>query len=409
MTTILFVAAALPPAKVAEADHALRMCVQLADRGHEVHVLTVDRHGLPAGGDLPASLTLHPLMQTWSWRELPIFVRLVRAVRPDVMLLFFLGTLFGYRTMVLMLPVISRLLQPGSTAITMFSNVGAGAPKDGSLRSWLRRAVFRLLGPLRLGGLLIASHHIVLLSEVYRERLRGFYLSRIPISRSVIIPPPPLMRMADDPEAARTRGRGRLGVDRSDTVVAFFGRLYPGKGLEALVTAVADVHRTRPDVRLALIGGYLDAELFWTTRGTYGEELDAHIARECPEGLVLQTGEYDWDSEEGSEYLYAADLVVLPLAPGVHLYNSSFAAVCAHRRPVVITTGDVAEPSLEHRRNVYMLTDARADTIAAAIREVLDDGALRRELAAGAAELAGRYFDWDTCVRRMEELFRART
>lgn len=75
---LLFIAAAFPPYRAPEADHALRECLELARRGFEVHVLTTDR------GDVarPPELQVHALMGSWSWGELGKVWRLgARCVR----------------------------------------------------------------------------------------------------------------------------------------------------------------------------------------------------------------------------------------------------------------------------------------------------------------------------------------
>ena len=52
-------------------------------------------------------------------------------------------------------------------------------------------------------------------------------------------------------EASYRRG---LGFEANDIVIGTVGRLERGKGLEMLIDAVADVRRTRADVRLAIVG-----------------------------------------------------------------------------------------------------------------------------------------------------------
>lgn len=400
-TRVLYVAAVFPPAKVAEADHALHQCIELAGRGYEVHVLTTAQEGIAR----PAGVHVHPAMERWSWRELPRLWRVLRQVRPSIAMLFFLGTLFHYSTMVLMLPFLVRLAVGRCRMITQFSNIGDGAPSDGRWSSRAKRMLFKVLGPFRLGGLLIASDSIVLLSEVYRERLRRFYLAEPVIRRTVIIPPTPLLPMASDPQAARSRGRERLGVTDSETLVSFFGRLYPGKGIEPLVEAAGDLRDRYPGLRVALIGGFLSAEHFWTTSHSYADELQALLAEVDLGDRVITTGEYAWDSVEASEYLYASDMVVLALAPGVHLYNSSFAAVCAHGLPVAITVGAIRERSLHHGDNVFVLRDGSRDAIGEAISAVVDDDALRTRLAAGALKLAHAWFDRSRATDRLIALF----
>lgn len=394
---VLVITPVLPPAQVAEADHVLHECLHLAGRGCEVHILTTAAPEVAT----PAGLHVHATMPDWGWGQLPRLLRKIREIGADATILYFLGTLFGYSTMVLFMPLFARLLRPGSTFVTQFSNIGHGAPDDGSFSSVLKRALFRLLGPLRLGALLVASHHLVVLSEVYVRRLEEYPLSARAVQRAVVIPPPPLLPMASDPDGARERARGRLNLSEDETVIAFFGRLYPRKGIEALIEAGERLRAEGRHLRVVLIGGFMSPELFWTMHASYEEELRAFIAAHGGEDSVRLTGEYPWDSTEASEYLFASDVVVLPLQKGVHFYNSSFAAACAHGRPIVVTKGRPPESKLKHGYNVFVLDDRSADTIEAALRAVLDDAELQSRLAAGAEALAAEMFDWDSATDRL--------
>jgi len=394
----------LPPERVPEADHAVRQCLGLAAEGFDVHLLTRKQQY----STLPSSITVHAEMPDWSWAALPQIVRQIRRLDPDVVFLYFLGTLFDYSTMVLFLPTITRLVGSKVRFVTQFSNVGDGAPKDGTLRSAVKRAAFKALGPLRLGTLLLGSNGIVLLSQSAIEKLRRYYLPRFIERRCVVIPPAAILRVAADPEAARSGARRRLGLQDNDFVVAFFGRLASGKGIEALVQAVALLRERMPELRCLLVGGFLSTTHFWNAGARFGEELSALIQRNGLDGIVSITGEYDWDSTEASEYLFASDLAVLPLSSGVHLNNSSFAAVCTHRLPAVVTEGAYPEPALRHDVNSYKISSANPEEIAATIMTLRSDQQLRERLARGAEELALTHFDERRVTARLVDVITSR-
>lgn len=398
---LLVIAPALPPARVAEADHVLHECLRLAEHGFDVHVVTTREEEIAA----PPSIVVHDVVSDWSWRQLPVLVRHVRTVRPDAVLLYFLGTLFRYSTMVLFLPGLLRVLCPGMRVVTQFSNLGTGAPKDGTVRSAGKRWLFWALGPLRLGTILPLSHDLVVLSGTAAATLQSFPFCGHLARRVHVIPPPPLLPMAEDREAARHRRRAELEVLPEETVVAFFGRLHQSKGVEALVEAIARLRATGRPVRGLLIGGYMSAERFyWTVDASYEERLARVLRAHDAESFITLTGEYDWDSTAGSEYLCASDLVVLPLHAGVSLSNSSLAASCAHGRPVVVNRSHPPEGAIRHRVNAYVLDDASPESIAAAVAEILDDEVLRQRLTHGSQTLADRCFDWQAATRRLGDL-----
>ena len=74
--------------------------------------------------------------------------------------------------------------------------------------------------------------------------------------KSVVIPPPPLIRfcrMSPPPSGVRL-GRA-IGASESDFVLIYWGYIYPGKGVETLLQAFQIVFRQDSNVRLVLVGG----------------------------------------------------------------------------------------------------------------------------------------------------------
>ncbi len=388
---ILYVSAALPPTEVPEADLALRQCLHLAEAGHDVHVLTTEAHG---DVELPG-VTVHPIARTWGWSDAPRIWRLLRAVRPDGLLIYFLGTLYNYKAFPTVLPILGRLV--GATPVTEFSNLGSGGDESAKLR----RLVFRLLGPFRYGALLPVSRRLVVLSDLHRRRLGE--ISRRAADKAVIVPAPSLLHEASDPREARRRRRAELGLDDGVPLVAFIGRLYPGKGIEELVAALSEIRATHPQAKLVLIGGALSPEHYWITHGDYGAHIDDVIAAAGVRDAVVRTGEFDWHDPRPSEFLYAADVCVLPLEAGVYLYNSSLAAAASHGLPLVVSQGQVPEEALVHGDNAYILDDRAPGTIADAVVDVLGDPELSARLRRGAAGLAETWFSWESAVAKLED------
>ncbi|MGQ0576763.1 MAG: glycosyltransferase family 4 protein [Pseudonocardia sp.] len=393
---LLYVTPALPPTRVPEADHGLYQCLHMAEAGLEVHVLTKSGQGI----DTHPSITVHDVVHDWSWRELRTLVALVRRVRPHALMISFLGSLYGYRALPTALPLVLRLLRPRATCLVQFANLGQGL----GLRGIVRPFLFRTLGRFRYGSLLVTPDVLVALSEEHRARIGTLAPSMA--GRTHVVPVSSQVEPVADAAAARARGRARLDLADDDVLVTFFGRLYPDKGIEQLVEAVATVRLSRPQVRLVLVGGFLDTSPLFGSRGSYQRELAATIERLGATDLIRFSGEFSWDGAEASEYLFASDIAVLPLGPGIHLYNSSLAAICAHGVPVIGTRGERVDPPLRHRDTVYFIDDGAPDTIAAALHAVLDDPALRETLAAGSRRLGREQFDGKVSTHRLIELMR---
>jgi glycosyltransferase involved in cell wall biosynthesis len=391
---MLFISAPFPPERVPEADHALHECLHLAQLGFEVHVLTTRRKGVAE----PPALHVHAIMERWSWREVPRLWRLLRRLSPEVTMLWFLGWLYGYQPMITLAPVLSKLASRGSSFITQFSNLGSG----GQPQDRIRRLLFRVLGRFRYGALLTHSDRFIVLSGLHQRRLAEMYPAVR--NRVVVIPPPPLLRVVSHPDGeVRRRGRHRLGIDQDAFLITYFSRLYPGKGIEMLFEAFADVSSRHPEARLAMVGGYFSEEA-WFTRASYPEELAAKLEELGITDRVAWSGEYRWDSTEPSEYLYASDVVVLPFDLGVYLYNSSFAAVLAHGLPVIATRGEVVEDPIVHGVNVLLIDPGDRRALVEAIEHLLEDEGARSRLRAGAQALAAEWFSWERASRKIAEL-----
>ena len=391
--TIVYIASHLPPKQVPEADHALHQCMHLAQHGHDVHIISTNAPEHP-----PEGVTIHAVIHDWSWRDANTIRKLIHTIKPDMLIIFFLGILFNYSKLVTLLPAYVKLTRPRTVVITQFSNLGSGAPHDGSWRSKLQRSIFQRLGRYRYGSLLSHSDQIIALSHLHIEKLKQIDARLAP--KLLLIPPPPLLPMNPNPAAARTQTRQQLGINQDAQVIAHFGRLYPQRGIEALITGFARVARERPDVHLLIIGGALGVTQFWwTTRTNYQQELENLIASLNLTERVTLTGEYEWDSFEGSAFLYASDMVVLPRDGGIYLYNSSFAAVCAHGLPVIATQSN--DPALLHGQTIFQMTDATPGVIAASITTVLQDSVLKQRLTEGASLLAETWFSWEKATQQL--------
>src|SRR5439155_19882693 len=104
---VLIITAAFPPMRIAgESDHALHLCLNLADAGLDVHVLTTQGN---ITIDHP-QITVYPVMRNWSWPELPRLVRCIRRCSPDALVLLYGSGPHNYHPMITFVPTISKVL-----------------------------------------------------------------------------------------------------------------------------------------------------------------------------------------------------------------------------------------------------------------------------------------------------------
>ncbi len=375
--------------RAGEAEHALYVCRHLAASGVDVHVLT----GQEGEAQEDEVFTVHPVMPGWGWRSLPSLLRVLQSVRPDAVLLIYTAWLYQFQPMITFAPVfVQRLL--GCPFVTQFEFVDemrAGPPRYAKGLTYLARL---LAGPHThsfYGALLQGSRRILVLTEEYRDALA----KDVPdvAAKSVLVPPPPLLRLAAEQNGlARQRQRALWGVGEEVFVLAFYGYVAPRKGLETLIPALAQVARRRPEVRLALIGGQLDEY------AAFAEDL----RRQAQEGGVadklIWTGQYPSDSEAPSQCLWASDAAALPFDAGVTVNRSSFAAVAAHGLPTLTTRGETLAPMFVDGENVLLCPPRDVEALAGAIEQIIASAELRARLRAGVRTLSHAWFSWDYAI-----------
>jgi len=321
----VLIVSVFPPDPAPEANHAFHLSEHLAKSGHAVHILC--KKGSTAVSE--QDIVVHPVMKDWSWPDLPRVAKCLRSSKPDVVLLLYLGWTYNHRPMITFLPTICKTVLPGVPCVTQFEQIDTGFPPRSFLVRALRKCMALWAGRKDthwlFGTLLRGSTQIIALSGPHRTRL-ATHDSGIE-EKTVIVPPPPLIRVSQDlPATARKKVRDAIGVTEDDFVLICWGYIYPGKGIETLLQAFRIVCRRNTTMRLILVGGSLDIPNHPISCRDYFQ-----MVRQLPETLgiaerVIWTGHFNWDSDVGSRYLHAGDVCILPFDYGVTLNNSSLAA-----------------------------------------------------------------------------------
>src|SRR5262249_51996243 len=152
--------------------------------------------------------------------------------------------------------------------------------------------------------------------------------------------------------------------------IAYFGYLYPGKGIETLFQAVSPLGSR--SFRLVLIGGANEVVLKEMKRPDYVAELKELAGRLGISDKVSWSGYYPTESDRASLYLRGADACALPFDAGVYLNNSSFAAAAAHGLPIVTTRGEIVEAPFRDRENVLLTPPKDPQALSAAIERLME-------------------------------------
>lgn len=398
---LLFVTDVSMKAVIGGAERVLyEQCTRLAEKGHEVHVLT---------RRLPAHETDSETMGgVWEWRY-----SVDRASGPS----FFTSTLRNGRQLFEAIQKevsfdVLNFQQPFSAYAVLRSRASLRIPKVYTCFSFAFEE-FQSRNRMPAGPLgrftrflnlqarkyierkaLAASHRLVVLSRFTADKLQDVY--GFPVERSLIIPGgadlEKFMPACGDDRAA-IRRQLRLPEDRF--VLLTVRNLVPRMGLDHLLNAMREVARARPDV-LLLIGG--SGPLRQTLSSLVkASGLSAHVRFEgfIPEGRL-------------PDYYRTADLFVLPTIE-LEGFGLITPEALASGLPVVGTPVGGTREILGRFDESFLFRDAGADSMAEKIIEKIDafraDPALRRETAIRCRAFAEKHYSWEENVTRMESVF----
>lgn len=362
---VLMVCPSYPPQAVTcgVGDYTRRLGAELARQGARVTVITSKEwRG-------QAERRVLPILDTpgW-WRVVPV----------DVVHVQYAPDLYGARGDVTLLPLRARL---GATPpVVMTFHTLLDGTRAGRMRAtWL----------LATATAAISANEEV--SGMVRRRLPWLAdrVTEIPIGSNIA----PGAAAADRAEIL-----ARLALPADALLLAHFGLIYPGKGLETLLEALAQVRRRQPRVHLVVIGD---------TR----EQDRAYRARllERVQWLGLQPA-VRWTGRmvdaDASAVLSAADLFVAPFDDGASLRRGSLMAGLAHGRAVVSTRAPRGCAHLADGDNVTLVPPCDAKALAQRIGALLAAPDERARLAAAARKLAER-FAWPEIAARTRRVYEA--
>ena len=377
---VLLAAIRYPPAPGGAETHVQALAEGLARRGHEVVVHASDLH------------TEYPFVR----RELPAEVNGVRVVRHRARRLLNAWTAmptmpralakeeydlihahsYGYFQTVAAARsaaqkrrpfVFTPHFHPPWSMEGGAGRRGLRAAFDPTLGQYVVSRAARLIG-VSSGEIAVMQRHLRLDASRVRVIPNGFHAERFR--------PPP--------DGARFRAAFGLG---DAPLVLFAGRLASNKGLPHLVRAWERVAPEQPRARLVLAG----EDQGWRGR------LEAMTT------LPLTfTGHLDEPTYRSA--LAAADLLVLPSeweAFGIVLAE---AAACG--TPAIATRVGGAPDVVQDGVTGRLVEYGDVDALARAMRELLEDPALRARMGEAARARAFAGFAWDAVVERTEALYR---
>src|SRR5512145_657817 len=102
----VLIISAFPPDPAPEANHALHLSEHLAQAGLAVHVLCKKGSIVSA----QPGVVVHPVIDDWAWPDAVRLARCMRACRPDVVLLLYIGWIYNHHPMITFLPTLCKAI-----------------------------------------------------------------------------------------------------------------------------------------------------------------------------------------------------------------------------------------------------------------------------------------------------------
>ena len=133
----VLVVSVFPPDPAPEANHALHLSEQLAKAGQTVQVLC--KKGSIASTQ--HGMVTHPVINDWSWSDLPRLAKCLKSCQPDVVLLLYIGWVYNHNSMITFLPTICKTILPGVPCVTQFEIVDTELPHRSFGGRALRKAM----------------------------------------------------------------------------------------------------------------------------------------------------------------------------------------------------------------------------------------------------------------------------
>jgi glycosyltransferase involved in cell wall biosynthesis len=363
------------------ADYTAALCGALEAQGNSVTVVTAQPN---------ASSARAIRVPGWRLRSIDDVARRISEADTDIVHLQYQAAAFEMSGAIALLPIALRRLGTKVPFVTTLHDLRAPHlfPKAGPLR----RAVLGMVLGMSAASIFVDPGD---LAAAHPRRVAAW----IPVGSAIS----PILR------ADQASERARLGIDPDSFVIAHFGFLNAGKGIDVLLDAAERLVRAELHLTLLFVGdevGSSDstnastARSLWTRATELG--LDARIVR---------TGALP--PADVARALAAADIAALPFRDGASLRHSSLLACLAQGLPTATTLPRYAS-AVARRHLVPPFTESTQSSIDGRVAELTPPGdapALarsmyrlandppRREALARAGRELAEVYNWTNIAR----------
>ncbi|MBL9032865.1 MAG: glycosyltransferase [Phycisphaerae bacterium] len=358
----------------------LDLCAGLAQRGHDVTLVTFEARDVPESWKAgepghPKVLEIPPLggpiklLTRWSRRTLEILFSKTDLVHIQE----------------IWLPASAHVAQIARRVGTPYVLSAHGMLDDWSMaqKGLKKRAYLRLVGNRMIRG--AGAVHCTAEGEAMQAR------RWLPENRAGVAP----LLLDIEPYRvlpAKAACREALPGDTSLPTIVFMGRLHPKKGLERLIEAAGMLSRSGREAEVLVAG---------TGPAEYQRTLESLAASEGVAERIHFLGHVV--GADKTRVLRAGDMLVLPS------YQENFGLVLVEAlacgTPVVTTKAVDIWPELESSGSSLVIGSPEAGAVAGAVGRLIDDGAERRAMGDRGRRWVMEHLNRDRVLDQFDGLY----
>ncbi|MGB2630818.1 MAG: glycosyltransferase family 4 protein [Candidatus Omnitrophota bacterium] len=342
-------------------DYTQKVCEEMARLGHDITILMSSGYG----ADFQSPLKTVPFAPAWGFKTFLRLFKLCRMEKYDILNLQYSPPFYGVFFKIFY-PFI-RLVCPA--VMTIHTLVGAG--------SLNRLLAFMLI--TFSSGVISTNEEVSYMIGRYMPWKKDF--ARIPIGSNII-----------PPEKEKIEAKEEKDV----IVLTHFGLFYPGKGVETILRAVAELKKEYKDFKLVMIGGK------WPGKEQYYESLRQQAKQLDVDDKVSWVGYLP--SSDVSEYLSKTDIYLIPYDMGISIRRGSYMAGLVHGLPMISTYAKIKSEYIREGENIALVPPRDPVALKNKILELIHDPDKRTRLAENARSLVDE-FSWPKIASRMIQVF----
>jgi glycosyltransferase involved in cell wall biosynthesis len=327
----------------------------LAERGVEVTIV--------ASAKYRGSMPVVTLAEPWNHDAVRRIARIATERRADVVNVQYTPDLYGHGAWMKWLPAWLRVAARVPVVLTPHTLVG-GHRSAKWLAPVLLAPARRIIAPNREVATVIARR-----LPIFRARVR-----EIPIGSNIPV-------TTESRDTVRTRVGRDLEVARDALLLAHFGFVYPGKGIETVLGAARRLRARGLLFTLLMIGGAgPGAEAYYATLRSGSRDLGRHVrwfGHTAPADVAA--------------LLAASDIYIAAYDDGISARRGTLLAGLSHGLPTVGTRPVLPDPRFRDGEHVVLVPPRDETALADALIRVVASPVLRAALSAAATKVAADF------------------